>query len=237
MYKKKKNFSPLANDRDRKLEPLPKILCFASEKKNPLLFFTSERLLKQTLPCNTQLQTNILVQRWLPRIDQERFFDLPVMVPLFFLKYFQFSPVDVMLVEGRMLCHSQFVKAFVLRVLLMLSQPCLERTKCLTDVLVVTVLARNFIEGPCFFSTGIESLISCDRLQIHFSARLTTVMFKGVSTLLIYSLTHLTYGKTIASLGSFFFFSSVFPPSFVSFDLLRNSVKRSEQMTSGNHSF
>ena len=38
-----------------------------------------------------------------------------------------------MLVEGRMLCHSQFVKALVLRVSLMLSQPCLEQTKCLTD--------------------------------------------------------------------------------------------------------
>ena len=34
---------------------------------------------------------------------------------------------------------------------------------------------------------------------------------KGVSTLLICSLTPSTYGKTIASLGSFFFFSSLFP--------------------------
>ena len=39
---------------------------FASENKTQLLLFTSERLLKQTFPCNTQLQTNIFVHRWLP---------------------------------------------------------------------------------------------------------------------------------------------------------------------------
>ena len=48
------------------------------------------------------------------------------MLPLFFLNYFQIFPVDVMLVEGRMLCHCRFVKALVLRMSYMLSQPCLE---------------------------------------------------------------------------------------------------------------
>ena len=146
-----KDFFLLANN--RKLKPLPKKflrVCFGFGKKNRLLSFPSERLLKQTFPCNTQLQTNILVHRLLPTIDQERFFDLPVMPPLFFLNYFQIFPVDVMLVEGRMLCHCWFVKALVLRMSLMLSLPCLERTKCLTDILVVTVLARNFVDDPSF---------------------------------------------------------------------------------------
>ena len=102
-----------------KIAPLPTTenlnLCknffgFASEKTR-LLFFTSKRLLKQILPYNTQLQPNIFVHRWLPTIDQERFFDLPVMPPLFFLNYFPIFPVDVMLVEGRMLCHSRFAGA------------------------------------------------------------------------------------------------------------------------------
>ena len=98
-----KNFSLLANN--RKPERLPKNSSGLLRKKNRLLFFSSERLLKQTFPCNTQLQTNIFVHPWLPTIGQERFFDLRVMSPLFFLNCFKIFPVDVMLVEGRMLCH------------------------------------------------------------------------------------------------------------------------------------
>ena len=64
---------------------------------------------------------------------------------------------------------------------------------------------------PVCFSSGTESLIPCDRLQVHFPARLTTLISKWVSTLFICSLTPLTYGKTVVSLGSSFFFFSLFP--------------------------
>ena len=63
------------------------------------------------------------------------------------------------------------------------------------------------------FSTGMECLIPCDRLQIHFSARLITliILSKGFGTLLICSLTPLTFAETVVPLDSFFFCSSFFP--------------------------
>ena len=123
--------------------------------------FASEEKPTSLLSFGTTSETNFSMQHSTP--DQHpcsslashnwsgALLDLPVMPPLFFLNYFQIFPVDVILVEGRMLCHCRFVKALVLRMSLMLSQPCLERTKCLTDILVVTVLARNFVDDPSLF--------------------------------------------------------------------------------------
>ena len=113
------------------------------------LFYTT--LTPDQHPCSSLASCN-----W-----SKRFFILPVMPTQFFF-WITFKCSEWILCF-KVACHSRFVKPFVLRVSLMLGQSCLERTKCLTNVFVVTVLARHFVDNTCLFFSWDDILNSTGR--------------------------------------------------------------------------
>ena len=155
MYKK---LSLLASN--RKLEPLPDNSSGLLQKKRPTSLLSFGTTTETTFPCNTEFQTNILVHRWLTTIDQERFFDLPVMPSLFFLNYFKFSQSMSCLLKVACSATADLSKRWSFlcrRVTSMLSQPRLERTTCLTDILARHSPCKKFRRRPQFvFQLGLN---------------------------------------------------------------------------------